>query len=568
MSAVKRNVQFFRNKTVMGTYQSHQNAIEGASQKFADIAQDPGLLDGEIVLYRYFITGNTEEIHTIVGVVCDKEGIKHISILGNYESIKQEIETQINNTLLSLDSVVEGTSADGQITVKVTQVDGLISGVTVESDINVDDAIANFINLLDGTAKIAEQSGNTITLYKNVIETDGIIKTDVNNTIVLTFANVAFTGKAEDVSVSSTKFQSTNVKAALEEIVDNLGDTYTEGTNVVIDEDNKINVPLGLRYNSTDKKIYLTQGVNEDAEIIDTIDATDFIKDGMLNKAELVETDADGKTGKFIKLTWNTDAGLEDVYIDVTEFIDTYTNGNKWIKVDSYKIYHELSNVMSNPAENETKTTDGPALSTNTPGFGSSFSFKIPSLTIDAAGHVQAVSTNEVSITLPNLPDFQGMIDGIKNFSSIQIVDGDSITATTNADTLKIKGDDEIKLAVAEGQVTINHTQHTPETITTTDVTKELNQTATTIAVPVYEFNSYGHMIKQGTQNYKITVPESNVTTVEAGNGIDLEDNAEEGSNNHEYTISVKLNPNTNDMLTVDANGLNMSLVWECGEYE
>ena len=616
----------------MANYTAHDLAIEGATQKFHQIAQDPGLLDGEIVLYRYTIN-NASEIHTIVGVVCEKDGNKYIEFLGNYDVIKHEIQTYVDNTLLDLDSVVEGSDENNQITVKVTQVDGVLASVNVESNIDVSSAIEELVATLNGTASVAEIEGNTLTIYKSVKENNGIISSDTNK-ITLTFADVAFSGAAEDVSVadSDNVIAATTVEGALVEIakeidamtmtessvvalaidgsalnysnikqengqvkitdkqqlikfntaynaennlvatmsdittaVNNAG--YTAGTNVTIDSDRKINVPLGLVYDSTNKEIKLTQGINEDATVIDTIDATDFIKDGMLNKAELVDTDADGKTGKFIKLTWNTDAGLEDVYIDVTEFIDTYTNGNKWIKVDSYKIYHELSNVMSNPAENETKTTDGPALSTNTPGFGSSFSFKIPSLTIDAAGHVQAVSTNEVSITLPNLPDFQGMIDGIKNFSSIQIVDGESITATTNADTLKIKGDDEIKLAVAEGQVTINHTQHTPETIETTDVTSELNQTATVISVPVYSFNESGHMIKSGTQKYKLTVPESNVTTVEAGNGIDLEDNVEEDSNNHNYKVSVKLNPNTNDMLTVDADGLNMSSVWDCGSY-
>ena len=67
----KRNIQFFRNTTIMGSYDTHQDAITGAENKFRVIAQDPGLLDGEIVLYRYTIN-NSAEIHTIVGVVCEK----------------------------------------------------------------------------------------------------------------------------------------------------------------------------------------------------------------------------------------------------------------------------------------------------------------------------------------------------------------------------------------------------------------------------------------------------------------------------------------------------------------
>ena len=603
MSITKRNIQFFRNRTVIGNYTTHQEAIEGATQKFLVIAQEPGLLDGEIVLYRYTINNSTE-IHTIVGVVCEKDGAKHIEIVGNYDILHKEIIDYVDNTILSLDSVVQGSDANNQITVKVTQVDGVLSSVNVESNIDVTDSINSVIDLLDGTANIAEQNGNTITLYKKVIENDGVISSD-SEKITLSFADVAFsgnaedvilnsdkftatnvhgaleeivdnlgdtytagtnvtinptdnsinvplglaydsdnqkiiltqgtednataidtinaneifesafdmldgtatvaelngntvtlhknvteidgviqtdndtivlsevayTGDAEDVILNSDKFEATNVQDALEEIVENLGDTYTAGTNVVIDENNKINVPLGISYDSANKKIYLTNGVNEDAEIIDTIEATDFIKDGMLKEAILVEEDGEGNPGKFLKLTWNTDADPnadgttgDVVYIDVTEFIDTYTNGNKWLKVDNYKIYHNLSGVMVNPAEDETTTTSEPGINTATPTFGGTVSFKVPSVTVDAAGHVTHIDTNNVEFTLPN-------------------------------------------------------------------------------------------------------APESNVTTIQEGHGVKVDDSVVDGSNNHNYTVSVKLNENTNDMLTVDQDGLNLSNIYDCGEY-
>ena len=605
MSITKRNIQFFRNRTVIGNYTTHQKAIEGATQKFIVIAQEPGLLDGEIVLYRYTINNSTE-IRTIVGVVCEKDGAKHIEIVGNYDILHKEIIDYVDNTILSLDSVVQGSDANNQITVKVTQVDGVLSSVNVESNIDVTDSINSVIDLLDGTANIAEQNGNTITLYKKVIENNGVISSD-SEKITLSFADVAFSGNAEDVIfnsdnfiatnvhdaleeiidnlgdtytagtnvtinpednsinvplglaydsdnqkiiltqgtednataidsidaneiiesafdmldgtatvaelngnvvtlhknvteidgviqsdndtivlsevaytgnaenviLNSDKFIATNVHAALEEIVDNLGDTYTAGTNVVIDEDNKINVPLGITYDSTNKKIHLTKGVNEDAEIIDTIDATDFIKDGMLKEAKLVEEDGEGNPGKFIKLTWNTDADPNDdgttgdvVYINVTEFIDTYTNGDRWLKVENYQIYHNLSGVMVNPdvERNETVTTAIPNLNTTTPEFGGTVSFKVPSVTVDAAGHVTHIDTNNVEFTLPN-------------------------------------------------------------------------------------------------------APESNVTTIQEGHGVKVDDSVVDGSNNHNYTVSVKLNENTNDMLTVDQDGLNLSNIYDCGEY-
>jgi hypothetical protein len=122
---------------------------------------------------------------------------------------------------------------------------------------------------------------------------------------------------------------------------------------------------------------------------------------------------------------------------------------------------------MVNPdvERNETVTTAVPNLNTTTPEFGGTISFKVPSVTVDAAGHVTNIDSNNVEFTLPN-------------------------------------------------------------------------------------------------------APESNITTIQEGHGIKVSDSVVDGSNNHDYTVSVKLNENTNDMLTVDQDGLNLNTVWDCGEFE
>ena len=59
--------------------------------------------------------------------------------------------------------------------------------------------------------------------------------------------------------------------------------------------------------------------------LINTIDATDFIKDGMVSNVELVDT-AEGS--KALKITWNTDAGKEEVSVPVGDLMDYYYAGN------------------------------------------------------------------------------------------------------------------------------------------------------------------------------------------------------------------------------------------------
>ena len=87
--------------------------------------------------------------------------------------------------------------------------------------------------------------------------------------------------------------------------------------------DKKLSATLGLSYDSKNKKIKLT-GINK-AEIA-SIDATDFIKDGMLKSASF--TGAAGESGQHkncIKLVFNSDGPADPIYIDVSSLVDTYT---------------------------------------------------------------------------------------------------------------------------------------------------------------------------------------------------------------------------------------------------
>ena len=80
--------------------------------------------------------------------------------------------------------------------------------------------------------------------------------------------------------------------------------------------DKKLSATLGLSYDSENRKIKLT-GINE-VEVA-SIDAADFIKDGMLDTAKF-----NPKT-KEITLTFNTASGKDPIIINVSSLVDTYT---------------------------------------------------------------------------------------------------------------------------------------------------------------------------------------------------------------------------------------------------
>lgn len=97
-------------------------------------------------------------------------------------------------------------------------------------------------------------------------------------------------------------------KDEVDDLIDNLEDNDTT---------------YGITYDSVNKKIKLEAGGTNTE-----IDATDFIKDGMLSDAQY-----DTTTNK-LTLTWNTDAGIEVTEIDLNDLVDTYT-GSETIEVST-----------------------------------------------------------------------------------------------------------------------------------------------------------------------------------------------------------------------------------------
>lgn len=98
------------------------------------------------------------------------------------------------------------------------------------------------------------------------------------------------------------------------------------GQNFIKKNGTNVEGHLNLTYNTETKKINL-EGF--DSSIIASIDATAFIKDGMINTVELVTNPESHDPGTYLVITFNTDAGKDAIYLDVTSLINVYrgTNG-------------------------------------------------------------------------------------------------------------------------------------------------------------------------------------------------------------------------------------------------
>ena len=80
---------------------------------------------------------------------------------------------------------------------------------------------------------------------------------------------------------------------------------------------------VGLSYDPVAKRIYLiTNGSHHASAEIDT---SDFVKDGMLKEAHFLPEGHDGSGVPEIELDFNTDSGIDTIYVPVGDLVDIYT---------------------------------------------------------------------------------------------------------------------------------------------------------------------------------------------------------------------------------------------------
>lgn len=126
------------------------------------------------------------------------------------------------------------------------------------------------------------------------------------------------------------------------------------GQNFIKKSGTNVEGHLNLTYNTKTKKINL-EGF--DSSIIASIDATAFIKDGMINTVELVTDPESHDPGTYLVITFNTDAGKDAIYLDVTSLIDVYqgTNGVKVTGKDIHLIIDPTSEHYLSLSDNGIK---------------------------------------------------------------------------------------------------------------------------------------------------------------------------------------------------------------------
>jgi hypothetical protein len=278
----------------------------------------------------------------------------------------------------------------------------------------------------------------------------------------------------------------------------------------------------------------------------------------MLESAELVTNPTGQPAGDYIKLTFNTDAGKNPIYIEVTSLIDTYTSGNvNTLTVSGYTITPVTSDVAANATGlavagdvhakiaatkgQDIQTITGETATTQ----GDYINVKVSATKGENDNNYTLATTSNV--TTQAVADATETNNGLSTAYDVKTYVDNKVGATYTATG---------ELEMSTGR------EITHKTSGVTAGSKG-SVSGTTITVPTITVNAYGHVTALGEQSYTVTYPTSSVV---AGNGITVTPSTT--GNNTAYTVEVKLNSNTNDMLTVDGNGLNLNSTWDCGEYE
>lgn len=215
---------------------------------------------------------------------------------------------------------------------------------------------------------------------------------------------ITFAG-GEGIDVSLSESGTLTITSTVEESVTGV----KSGDKVLSLSGTELTANLSLKYDSEAKKIYLYGKDETTANKLSEIDASAFIKDGMVSNAELVKVAEEGVQDvevPYIKISFNTDAGSDVIRFSVKDLVDVYDGSN--LKLKSITI----PGTYTEPAANDSVDSAIAALvagirETKASAGVTKFGGKAGDITVDdsttTSGAVKfAMSDNKLTATVVN----------------------------------------------------------------------------------------------------------------------------------------------------------------------
>lgn len=269
-----------------------ENKINITGQLFASYGKDAPIVAADQVAYSETFDGdgNGHIVSSVKAEIVALKG-KVSGSAGDIATLQTKIaekanQVDLNNTNAAVKEAQGDATAAATAAVKAKEAaNSKVASVGAGTAITVDSstATAPVVNI-----KLAETQGN--------------VKLDIANGL-----------KASIDATEVAKVTAVNGVAANDKFL-------------TLGADKLISAVASLKYVKTaatgsDPAKYEIQLIGKNNQVVSTIDASDFIKDGMVKSVNFDENT------KHLTITFNTDAGQDAIDVDLTKLVDTYKSG-------------------------------------------------------------------------------------------------------------------------------------------------------------------------------------------------------------------------------------------------
>lgn len=142
-------------------------------------------------------------------------------------------------------------------------------------------------------------------------------------------------------------FMSAEDKKALDDLVNNKFTVKVNDSLLALNDSKELFSKISLSYQNNKIKLF-----GQGEEPISEIDASDFIKDGMLSSVEVVQDPEGEEAGSYLKLVFNTDAGKQPILVNITKLVNQY-DGSKLILTGYQTLEENSTPIVETDTVNE-----------------------------------------------------------------------------------------------------------------------------------------------------------------------------------------------------------------------
>jgi hypothetical protein len=512
-----QKIQFLRNKDISASKAAALQALEDKLKLSTN--------NGEPIINMYYDgEGDAKTVKTLFGIVTKDGGY---SIFAPSDEASSDVDAKILAAINALDK--DDTAVADSYVSSVKEANGIIEVSRVALPVKS-------VTSADKTVTATNTNG-AVDVKVNIDGESIVVDENTGALSVAKSALIPYVG-ADAIKVSDVVDSKKTISLGI-----NLED------KVLSQSENGLLATLSMSYDSTAKEIKL---LGKDSAEISTIDASDFVKDGMLSNVDYSKGDADHAEadGPYLVFTWNTDSDVSTpMWVSLKGLVDVYTGTTDEIVV--------TNNVISLAAA--IKNAIAAALN----------EISVSTTDVDAKGYIKAkVSTKAdkkqsigVGVTYGSFKtDSAVQVDGIATVEAVNdvIVANEKVTSEA---LNKLNADIQSEVTRAENaesdlsaKITTNTTNISDE-VTRAKAAEKTNTDAISAEVTraTNKENEISDSVATLTSNYlkSITAADKSVTVSET------KDNA----------ASVKVNVDSESIVLDENKGYLAVSVIDGGEY-